>query len=55
MSVNSYAVEIYTSKFEKEDELKFIGTSWCVFKTKEKAKSVGNGKHPKVKRYIKNR
>ena len=53
MSINSYAVKIYTSKLEKGDKLEFKGTAWCVYKSKKIAQKVGNGERPIVKRYIK--
>ena len=46
-------VTIYTSKFKKGDNLEFTGKMWNVFKTKEEAQSIGDGKHPLIKRNIK--
>ena len=52
ISLSSLAVNnIYTSYLTQNDKLKFTGNAWCVFKTQAIAESVGNGKHPKVKRY----
>ena len=52
ISVNSYAAK-YTTQLSKNDKLKFTGNAWSVYKTQAIAESLGNGKHPKVKRYLK--
>lgn len=54
MSTNSFAKTIIrTNKLSIGDQLKFTGTMWKVYKNKKIAQSVGKGKRPKAKRYIK--
>ena len=54
MSTECLALTIRTTNLKNNDKLKFTGNTCSVFKTLEEAKSIENGKHPIVKRYIKN-
>ena len=53
----SFAVDatIYTLKLKKGDNLEFTGKMWDVYKTKAEAQSIGDGKHPVIKRNIKSK
>ena len=53
-SKNKLTVPVYTSKLTKGENFKFTGKTWNVYKTKAEAQSIEEGKHPTIKRTIKN-
>lgn len=55
ISGSSFAAnaKIYTSKLTKGESLEFKGKTWAVYKTKTEAQSIGDDKHPKIKRNLK--